>query len=246
MLRNALVMTALLALLTACARSGQPAPAPAPSPPPAADSPASAVPAAQPAAGGSHPAAEPAPAPAAVGARRYELIREQSKASYVVTELLAGATVRNQAIGSTSQITGELHLDADGRIQPATFTVDLRSLASDRGARDNYIRTRGLESSRYPTATFALREMKGSLSLKAGAQESFELIGPMQVRTTERTVTWKVTSVVQDGLIRWHAVLETQLTDWGINPPVLLVPSVAEVDNPFRIEVILVFRPTAS
>lgn len=221
------MMVCLLTLLVACSKPSQPAP-------PSGQ--------AQPAQS-STPAPSQAAQPAASGAKRYELVKEQSKASYVVTELLAGATVRNQAIGSTSNVTGELVLDAQGKIQPATFTVDLKSLTSDRGPRDNYIRNNGLESNRYPTATFSIKEVKGSPTFKAGAQETFEIMGPMKVRETERAVTWQVTSSVQDGNIRWNAVLNTKLTDWGINPPVLLVRSVAEVDDPFKIEVTLAFKP---
>lgn len=225
-------MAALLvtALLTACSGNKTPAPAPAAAPPPSA----------QPAA----PASATAPAPP--GGQRYELVKEQSKAAYVVTELLAGATVRNQAVGTTSEVTGELVVDAKGKIQPATFTVDLKSLRSDRSPRDNYIRNNGLESNKYPTATFTIKEVKGAATLKPGNAETFELVGLMKVRETERTVTWSVTSVAENGQIKWNAVLNTKMTDWGINPPVLLVRSVAEIDDPFRIEAVLVFKPAGS
>lgn len=220
LLRKAVFLVLIAVVLTACAKSSEPSPAPVPAPTTSTPS-----------------------APAPDGSQRYVLVKEDSKASYVVTELLAGATVRNEAIGTTSDITGELVLDSQGKVQPTTFTVDLRTLRSDRGPRDNYIRSSGLESNRYPTATFAVAEVKGAPTFEQGSQETFELVGPMKVRETERTVTWSVTSTVQDGKITWKAVQDTRLTDWGINPPVLLVRSVANVDDPFKLEVVLAFEP---
>lgn len=219
-----------LLLLTACSKANQPAPAQSPAP--AATAPAA-------------PAQAPAATPVPAGGKRYTLVKEQSKASYVATELLAGATVRNQAIGTTSEIAGELVFDASGKPKPAAFTVDLRTLRSDRSTRDNYIRTAGLESNKYPTATFNLAEIKGSPTFEAGKQETFQIVGAMKVRETERNVTWSVTSTVEDGNLKWHAILNTKLTEWGINPPVLLVRSVAEIDDPLKLEVVLVFKPAA-
>lgn len=223
MRRLSVLFVALFTLVAACS-------SPAPTPP--EETPAA-------------PAAAPAPTPTPVpaGAKRYDLVKGDSKASYVVTELLAGASVRNEAIGVTSDVTGELILGADGKIAASTFTVDLRTLKSDRSNRDNYIRGNGLESTKYPMATFTISEVKGSPSFATGSTDSFELIGTMKIRETEKSVTWAVTSSVADGKILWNAVLDTKLTDWGISPPVLLVRSVAEVDDPFKLKVDLLFQP---
>lgn len=239
MLRMSVILLSLLVLLTACSSPAPKAADTAPASP--ASTTGNTAASAQP--------ATPAPAPAQsatttpAGGKKYTLVAEQSRASYIVTELLAGATVRNQAIGTTSKVTGELVLDSQGKVQPGTYTVDLVSLTSDRGNRDMYIRSNGLESSKYPTATFNLKEVKGSPTFAPGAKESFELIGTMKIRQTEKNVSWKATSTVEGGLIKWAATLETKLTDWGINPPVLLVRSVAEIDDPFKIEVHLTFKP---
>jgi len=219
-----MIIASLLVMLTACSGANQPAPAPA------------STPVAQ-------PAPNPTPTPATTGGKRYEVVKQDSKASYRVTELLAGATLRNEAVGTTSEVKGELVLDAQNKVQSTGFTVDLRSLTSDRGPRDIYIRTNGLESNLYPNATFTITEVKGSPTFSGSSPETFELVGKMKVRTTERTVTWAVTSTVQGQTIKWSAVLSTKMTDWGISPPVLLVRSVAEIEDAFKIEVVLLFAP---
>lgn len=243
MIRLSVILVALISVLTACSGTKQPAPAAAPSPAAQAPSttPSSPSPAAAPA---TAPASTPAPA-ASAGSKQYQLVPAESKVSYVATEMLAGATIRNQAIGTTSSITGELVLNAQGKVQPSTFTVDLRTLTSDRSQRDNYIRTRGLESNRYPNAVFTITEVKGSPTFAAGAKETFELVGKMKIRETERTVSWPVTSTVENGNIRWTATLDTKMTEWGIDPPVLLVRTVAEIDNPMKLGISLLFKPAS-
>lgn len=253
MIRLSVILVALISVLTACSGAKQQAPAATPSPAaqaaattPSSSSSTTTTPA--PSTSTTAPASPATPAASAVpaGGKRYDLVPAESKASYVATELLAGATVRNQAVGKTSTITGELVLNAEGKVQPSTFSVDLRTLTSDRSNRDNYIRTRGLESNRYPHAVFTITEVKGSPTFQAGAKESFELVGKLKIRETERTVTWPITSSVENGNIRWTGTLNTKMTDWGIEPPVLLVRSVAEIDDPMKLEITLVFKPASS
>lgn len=253
MIRLSVILVTLISVLTACSGAKQPAPTATPSPAaqapattPSSSSPGTTTPPANSAATAPTSTATPAASTVPAGGKRYVLVPAESKASYIATELLAGATVRNQAIGSTSAITGELTLDAQGKVQPSAFTVDLRTLTSDRSNRDNYIRNRGLESNRYPNAVFTITEVKGSPTFKAGSKESFELVGKLTIRETERTVTWPITSTVENGNIRWTGTLNTKMTDWGIEPPVLLVRSVAEIDDPMKLEITLVFKPASS
>jgi hypothetical protein len=69
------------------------------------------------------------------------LVTGGSQASYQVQEQLAGKSLPSAAIGRTSAVSGAVVLDAAGKIVPAQskFTIDLRTLRSDQGMRDNYI-----------------------------------------------------------------------------------------------------------
>jgi polyisoprenoid-binding protein YceI len=86
-------------------------------------------------------------------------ISSGSLAGYRVREKLAFLPAQSDAVGRTSQITGEAVLsEAAGRvtISQASFAVAVNTLTSDRSMRDEKIHQIGLESDRFPTATFAL------------------------------------------------------------------------------------------
>jgi hypothetical protein len=62
-------------------------------------------------------------------------------------------------VGRTSSITGKATLARSGAgltITSASFNVAVNTLKSDRSMRDEKIHSIGLESDRYPTATFTL------------------------------------------------------------------------------------------
>ena len=82
-----------------------------------------------------------------------------SQAGYRVREKLAFLPAQSDAVGRTPQITGGASFrESKGTvtITAASFNVAVSTLKSDRSMRDEKIHEIGLESSRYPTATFAL------------------------------------------------------------------------------------------
>ena len=82
-----------------------------------------------------------------------------SEAGYRVREKLAFLPAQSDAVGRTSHIGGGATFsESKGTltIAAASFEVFVATLKSDRSMRDEKIHEIGLESSRYPTATFAL------------------------------------------------------------------------------------------
>jgi polyisoprenoid-binding protein YceI len=82
-----------------------------------------------------------------------------SQAGYRVREKLAFLPAQSDAVGRTSQITGSaMFTDSAGAVtvSGASFDINVLTLKSDRSMRDEKIKEIGLESSRYPTATFVL------------------------------------------------------------------------------------------
>jgi polyisoprenoid-binding protein YceI len=82
-----------------------------------------------------------------------------SQAGYRVREKLAFLPAESDAVGRTSRITGSATFTQSKgvvTITAASFDVAVDTLKSDRSMRDEKIHEIGLESSRYPTATFAL------------------------------------------------------------------------------------------
>src|SRR5205814_4008883 len=78
---------------------------------------------------------------------------------YRVREKLAALSAPSDAVGRTTAVTGTFTLTqaASGySVTAADITVDVSKLSSDQSRRDQRIHSQGLQSDRYPTATFKL------------------------------------------------------------------------------------------
>ena len=79
------------------------------------------------------------------------------QAGYRVREKLAQLPAPSDAVGRTTAVTGQVTISEQSgtyRATSAKFTVDVSQLQSNESKRDNRIRTIGLETDRYPQATF--------------------------------------------------------------------------------------------
>ncbi|MFN2568213.1 MAG: YceI family protein [Candidatus Dormibacteria bacterium] len=135
---------------------------------------------------GASPAGTPAPPARLAGAWT---IASGSIAGYRVREQLATLPAPSDAVGRTSSITGQVTVVASGEtvtVSAASFTVDVSSLSSDREMRDRRIHSIGLESDRFPQATFQLTE---PIMVPAAAASG----GPVGLRATGRLTIHGVT-----------------------------------------------------
>jgi polyisoprenoid-binding protein YceI len=81
----------------------------------------------------------------------------EGTAGYRVREKLANLPAPSDAVGRTNAVTGQVTVSGqEGAYKAANvnFTVDVSQLKSDEDRRDNKIRTIGLETDKYPQATF--------------------------------------------------------------------------------------------
>jgi polyisoprenoid-binding protein YceI len=229
-----------LALLAACGSSSAPvAEAPA-TEAPAAEAAAKEAPAEEPAATeapateapAEEPAATEAPAaeapateaPAAAGARTFAIVPEQSTASYLVDEAFLGQNIDwVKTEGKTSAVTGNITLNIDGAtVQPGDneITVDLRTLTSDQRRRDNAIKTRWLESEKYPYAVFKATEVSDFPADAALGQDvSFKLAGDMTIREITQPLTFNVTAKIDGDTLSGSAQTVLLMKDFGFDPP---------------------------
>jgi polyisoprenoid-binding protein YceI len=125
-------------------------------------------------------------------------IADGSQAGYRVREKLAFLPAKNDAVGRTSAITGEAESTGEGdalKITKASFKIDVSTLTSDQDKRDQRIRSIGIESDRFPTATFALAEPIALTKKKVDATGDLTLHGvrkrvtiPLQVRQSGKTL----------------------------------------------------------
>lgn len=92
------------------------------------------------------------------GVLHFVIDSSQSSAKYVVREKLAVLPVSSDAVGETSDITGDIFLTTEGLFpdRESTFQVDLRTLQSDESRRDNFLRNNSFQTSQFPFADLAV------------------------------------------------------------------------------------------
>ncbi len=81
---------------------------------------------------------------------------EKSKdtfAGYRVQEQFAGETIKKTAVGRTGNVTGSISITAN-QLTAASFTVDMTTLTSNQSKRDQRIKSLGLETNTFRTASF--------------------------------------------------------------------------------------------
>jgi polyisoprenoid-binding protein YceI len=117
----------------------------------------------------------------------------KSVAGYRVREQLAFLSAPSDAVGRTSQITGNATVAASGTtltVTAASFNVNVQSLTSDQSMRDNHIQTLGLESAQFPHATFVLSSpVTLPADATSGAEIQVSLRGALTIHGTTKTVT---------------------------------------------------------
>jgi polyisoprenoid-binding protein YceI len=127
---------------------------------------------------------------------RVVVVPEKSQVNYRVREQLANLQFPSDAVGTTSAITGTLVGKADGTIvsEESKFVVNLGTLKSDAGQRDDFIKRGVLQTNQYPNATFIPKEAPGiPTTVPPSGEAAFKLIGDLTVRNVTKPVTWDTT-----------------------------------------------------
>jgi len=150
---------------------------------------------------------------------------------YRVDETLIGIGL-NTAVGRTGEVNGSARIEG-GRIADAHFEADTRTLRSDEARRDEALRSRGLETDRYPEAAFVLGAPV-KITPRMTARGRLTLHGrtrPVRIRLQSRR------SGVGVDLVGSTPI---EFSDYGMEPP--SVAGVASVRDHGRMEVRLRLR----
>ena len=138
-----------------------------------------------------------------------------------------GETFLNQgnafkvAVGRTSQVSGEISLDpaAPQNSTLGTFTADISQFASDSDRRDNAIRGRYLESSKYPNVTFTPTAIEGlPQSYQDGQEITFKVTGDLTIREVTKPVSFDVTATLSGDTLSGQAVTTILMSEFGFGP----------------------------
>lgn len=82
---------------------------------------------------------------------------EEVFVGYRIEEQFAADTFNSTAVGRTGVVEGSMTVAGSG-VTVVEIVADVTALESDQSRRDNFIRTRGLETDAFPQATFTLTE----------------------------------------------------------------------------------------
>jgi polyisoprenoid-binding protein YceI len=146
-----------------------------------------------------------------------------SQAGYRVREKLASLSAPSDAVGRTTAVTGTLTLTqaASGySVTAAAFTVDVSKLTSDKSMRDQRIRRQGLESDRYPSATFMLTspialaaDANGGQTIHASAT------GDLTIHGVTKSVTIPIDARLTGSKIELVGSITFPFSQFSMTPP---------------------------
>jgi len=167
----------------------------------------------------------------------------EGTATYTVSEQFVGIDFPSDAMGSSSKVAGTLGIAKDGSVVPGSkLTVDLSALKSDQDMRDNFAKTRTLETDKFPMAEFVPTKVEGlPLMIPTNGQNGFKLTGNMTIHGVTKEVVFQ--GIATYG--RDNTVSGIAKTSFGFDTFGLAVPKIgrlASVDNKINLSLQFKFK----
>ena len=146
-----------------------------------------------------------------------------SQAGYRVREKLAALSAPSDAVGRTTAVTGTFTLTqaASGySVTAADITVDVTKLSSDQSRRDQRIHSQGLESDRYPTATFKLTSpIALTADATSGQTVHVSATGDLTIHGVTKSVTIPIDARLTGSKIELVGSISFPFSQFGMTPP---------------------------
>ena len=166
-----------------------------------------------------------------------------SAAGYRVKELFVGGLAKVEAVGRTEGVTGSVTLARNGEAlvaQNIAVTVDLTKLVSGETRRDGRMKTTGLETDKFPNATFSA-SAAASLPADATSGKAVKatLSGKLTLHGVSRDVQIPIDAQLKDGALEVVGRLGINLKDYGIEPPEIPDFVKADDDGAFEFKLVL-------
>ena len=159
---------------------------------------------------------------------------EETFVGYRVREEFASIGVAD-AVGRTGEVGGGVNVDGD-HIAGAVLEADMSTLRSDESRRDDALRTRGIETDRFPDAQFQLSEPVDLTRRNQRVRGELTLHGETQ------TIAVTVSAQRLGGdTIELAGSAPIAFADFGIEPP--SVAGVVTVEDEGTLEFLLLLAP---
>lgn len=159
-------------------------------------------------------------------------------AGYRVQEQLAGVG-GHTAVGRTGKVTGSMTLTGTV-VSDVQIDVDMTTIKSDDKFRDDELRTKGIQTDQFPTASFKTIAPVDLHSLPSeGDTVSFDTTGALALHGVTKTVNLTLSARRVGGIIAVSGSLPIVFSDYSIERPISL--AVVSVDDHGTMEVHLLF-----
>ena len=146
-----------------------------------------------------------------------------SLAGYRVRERLATLAAESDAVGRTADVTGTITLESDGTtttLTAGTLIVDTTTITSDEDRRDNRLRTEGLQTDTFPTASFTVTEpVEIPASALEGTATDLTLVGDLELHGVTKSVSIPAQARLVGGTIQVAGSITFPLADFEIEAP---------------------------
>ncbi len=154
------------------------------------------------------------------GARSFQVVSQNSTASYQASFQAAGQPLPGSVMGITGDVSGQFMLTTAEHIQGLEIIVDLRTLDSGSPERDTHVRDDTLETSKYPYATFRVTDASVlSGNYVEGQNVTFKLSGELNLHGITRPEDFTMQGVLQGNTITGTASTLIHLQDFKMKPP---------------------------
>jgi polyisoprenoid-binding protein YceI len=137
---------------------------------------------------------------------------------YRAREKFATVTAASDAVGRTPAVTGGMSIFG-GQVVGAQINADLRGLASDKAKRDGVIRGRGLETTKYPQASFQLTQPVKLGQVPAGKVLNMWVVGKLTLHGVTRQVRLPLQGRWDGNTLQVAGRVSIRFSDFRIQAP---------------------------
>lgn len=184
-------------------------------------------------------------APASSEVTIYKIVPGESQLQYEVGEVFINENNRFAvAVGVTPQIEGEIRVDlsAPQNSSLGTISADISQFKSDSGRRDNAIRTRFLESQRFPTVTFVPTQIEGlPASYEPGQEIPLKISGDLTIRDVTKPISFDAVVRLADNQLSGQATTTILMSDFGFGP--ISIAGILKTEDEAKVTLTFVARP---
>jgi polyisoprenoid-binding protein YceI len=140
---------------------------------------------------------------------------------YRIRERLGAISAPNDVVGRSHNFSGTVTI-AGGTLTAAQVTVDMTALRTDMEPRDGRMRDDGLETLRFPTATFTLTRPTPLGGVSGGRVLSLELPGKLTLHGVTRPVVFPLRARWDGATIQVAGSMPLRRADFGLQVPSLV------------------------